>query len=126
MAKNILYLDDDEALLRLGEVILQSLDYQPILAKTKDEAIEIIQKGGVDLLLSDTDLSVENEGIDLCRKLRQNGYKFPIVGVSGKPSEERISAWHIAGADGFLPKPYSFPKLESLLSELLRDERSQS
>ena len=60
------------------------------------------------------------DGFEVCRKLRQNGCWAPVLMVTARDAiEDRVSGLD-AGADDYLPKPFSFEELVARLRALIR------
>ncbi|HJZ24113.1 hypothetical protein A3G65_00950 [Candidatus Roizmanbacteria bacterium RIFCSPLOWO2_12_FULL_37_7b] len=68
----------------------------------------------IDISLPDTD------GIVLCRKLRSNNLKSPILFLTGRCETEDIVEALDAGGDDYMSKPFSFHELLARIRALLR------
>lgn len=72
-----------------------------------------------DLIILDRMLP-EMDGIELCKKLREQKIHTPIIMLTAKSSvSERVEGLN-AGADDYLPKPFSFEELLARIRALLR------
>ncbi len=69
-------------------------------------ALELADQHAFDLLVSDLGLP-DGSGHDLMQQLRQRGYKFPGIALSGYGHEEDIRRSHAAGFAAHLTKPAS-------------------
>ena len=102
----ILIVDDDHRNLKLLEGILCSLKCELIKATNGIDALNIINKTNVDLILSDV-MMPKMDGYELCRHLKSNEAMrlIPVVLVTAlDDSEARIKGIE-AGADDFVTKP---------------------
>lgn len=72
-----------------------------------------------DVIMLDVMLPDSN-GIELCKKIRQNGIKTPILFLSALDSVEDKILGLDAGADDFLGKPFSLEELLARIKALLR------
>jgi DNA-binding response OmpR family regulator len=60
----------------------------------------------------------DDDGLDVCRTLRQRSIDTPILVMTAKDSRELQEASVNAGADAYLPKPFSFDDLLSTLEKM--------
>lgn len=72
-----------------------------------------------DVIMLDVMLPDSN-GIELCKKIRQNGIKTPILFLSALDSVEDKILGLDAGADDFIGKPFSLEELLARIKALLR------
>src|SRR5262249_1392799 len=97
--KTILCVDDNEQLLSVRKVILETRGYRVLTATNGREALDLFQSGGVDLILSDL-LMPELDGAELIAKIKVFSPETPAILFSGKVKiYERDTR-----ADVFLPK----------------------
>ncbi|MFW6328622.1 MAG: response regulator, partial [Alkalispirochaetaceae bacterium] len=90
---------------QLFHTILTKHGYETILASTGLEAVEAVRSNPVDLVFMDVQMP-EMNGYEASRKLREEGYKLPIVAVTAnavKGERERCLA---SGMNDFLTKPF--------------------
>jgi len=82
-------------------------------------ALEAASAPDVDLLL--LDLGMPNmDGLTVCRRLRSAGSRLPILVLTARTEvSDRVSGLD-AGADDYLPKPFSLDELLARLRSLLR------
>jgi len=82
-------------------------------------ALDAASGSGVDLLL--LDLGMPNmDGLTVCRRLRSAGSRIPILVLTARTEvSDRVSGLD-AGADDYLPKPFSLDELLARLRSLLR------
>ncbi len=60
------------------------------------------------------------EGLEVCRELRRQSVRTPIIGLSVKSETVNKVAFLNAGADDYLTKPFSFEELTARIRALLR------
>ncbi|MDQ1374230.1 MAG: two-component system, OmpR family, response regulator, partial [Actinomycetota bacterium] len=102
----LLVVEDDERIARLLIKSLQRDGYGVDLVGTGDEAIWMATENDYDAIVLDVGLPGTN-GLEVCRRLRQLERWSPILFLSGRASvEDRIRGLD-AGADDYLPKPFS-------------------
>jgi len=100
----ILVIDDDPDFAASLKLILESENYQPLLAYSEEEALESIRKNAVDLALIDIRLGQDN-GIDLLPKLKEIQPDILCVMVTGFGSVETAVQALNNGAYDYLRKP---------------------
>lgn len=116
----LLLVEDNEDLLKLMLQLL-SREYQVFTAVNGREAISIIQKEDIHLIVSDVMMPVM-DGIELCKQIKGNPdiCHIPILLLTAKNKEEdRIEAYE-SGADSFLSKPFNLSLLHARIRNLLR------
>lgn len=119
----ILLVDDN---IRLTESIKSSLTqqgYSVDLAHTAAVGDELATVGHYDVIVLDVVLP-DQDGVQLCRLLRRQHVKSPIMMLSALATTEDKVAGLDAGADDYLTKPFQIDELQARLRSLLR--RSQA
>lgn len=115
----VLLAEDDK---RLGNLIQYMLQQNEILTTwTMDgsEIYEFARYDDYDVLVLDWMMPGEN-GVDACRRLREDGYQKAILILTAKDSiEDRVTGLD-AGADDYLVKPFEFAELLARLRALAR------
>lgn len=106
--------DDDWARSGLGDLI-SSLGYR---TRTFASADEFVASGSVDdssCLITDLHMPGLN-GLDLQDRLRQDGYRIPIIIVTAYPEEHHRAQAFAGGAAYFLTKPLDEAALVACLA----------
>ena len=80
---HILVVEDNANTRKLMEAVLIQNGYQPILAKDGIEALEILDRKHVDLILLDI-MMPRMDGYEFTRTLRESGCDLPILMVTAK------------------------------------------
>jgi len=117
-SKKILVVDDDAGLREILTLKIRTLGHSPLQAENGEDALKIVSKGGVDLVVSDVQMPV-CDGVAMLQQIRRlHGCLPPVVLTSGYTD---FPVWQILdwGADAFLGKPFPLQTLESLLPQLL-------
>ncbi len=115
----VLVVEDD---IRLGNALskaLQRQGYEVLRAVTAAEALEAPP---VDLILLDMGLP-DGDGLDICRRLRQEGSDVPIIAVTARGEERDRVMGLRCGADDYLVKPYSLAELGARIEAVFRRVR---
>ena len=115
----ILLAEDDK---RLGNIIQYMLEQNKFSVEWVTNGTDIYEYAmysDYDVLILDWMMPGEN-GIDACRRLRDNGYEKAILMLTAKDSiEDRVTGLD-AGADDYLVKPFEFAELLARLRALGR------
>ncbi|MFQ3613084.1 MAG: response regulator [Cyanobacteriota bacterium] len=115
-----LLLVEDEASLATAIVEALSADYYVVdIARDGQEAQDYLEVYPYDLLMLDVGLPDQN-GIDLCRDLRTQGYTQPILLLTAHNHSETKVEGLDAGADDYLVKPFEMTELAARIRALLR------
>lgn len=72
-----------------------------------------------DVIISDV-MMPEMDGMEMCRRLRADGNKTPLLLLTAKDSERDIVNGLDVGADDYLAKPFSFNVLLARIRALMR------
>lgn len=102
----ILIVDDDEFALHVLENTLSRMGYPVVMARDGQQAMEILRRGEIRLVITDWDMPVMN-GVELCRTIRRedlSGYVY-IIMLTGREGASQRMEGLFAGADDFLNKP---------------------
>lgn len=106
MAGKILIVDDELVVIKSCERILQPEGYEVSGVTNPAEALEKIQNGSFDLII--TDLKMPGmDGIELIRHVKAQNPAAGIVVITGYPSQESIKDALEYGIIDYLPKPFS-------------------
>ncbi|MEA9389182.1 two-component system sensor histidine kinase RcsC [Acerihabitans sp. TG2] len=121
----ILVVDDHPINRRLLSDQLESIGYQVISANDGIDAMNLLQKQSVDIIL--TDVNMPNmDGYQLTRRLRSEGVTLPVIGVTANALAEEKQRCLDAGMDGCLSKPVTLSVLQPALAQYgqqIRDHR---
>ena len=82
----------------------------------------VLSHANPDLILLDIQMS-DGNGIDICQRLRRNGFVKPIVMLSAKGAEVDIVLGLEAGANDYITKPFRFNELIARIRTQLRQSR---
>ncbi|MEM1299739.1 MAG: response regulator transcription factor [Pseudomonadota bacterium] len=107
--KRILIVEDDEDIASALSRGLVREGYAPLVAFDIASAMERAQTGCVAAVI-DVMLGVEN-GHDLVRRMRREGYEIPVIMLSALSSVEDRAAGLAAGADDYVAKPFEMSEL---------------
>lgn len=102
--KTILVVDDEKEIADLIEIHLISQDYNVLKASNGQEAIKLLEKSDVDLVLLDV-MMPKMDGLETLKKIREKKWTVPVIMVTAKTSETDKIAGLTIGADDYVTKP---------------------
>jgi two-component system OmpR family response regulator len=89
------------------------------VARTGDDALWMAAAAEFDAIVLDVMLPGV-DGIEVCRRIRESGVWAPVLMLTARDAIEDRVAGLDAGADDYLPKPFSFAELLARLRALSR------
>ena len=118
--KKILLVDDDDDMRdALSEQLLLTEDFDVFEAGNGADAKTRAAEALYDLVILDVGLP-DIDGRDLCRDLRTQGVKSPILMLTGHDSDADTIMGLDAGANDYVTKPFKFPVLLARIRAQLR------
>ena len=122
-ASKILVVEDNEELLALMLQVL-SKNYHVFTAKNGKQAMNIIMKEKLDLVVSDVMMPIM-DGIELTKQLKSDKsfWQLPIILLTAKNKEEDKTEAYAVGADAYITKPFKFDELEVRINALLANRK---
>ena len=115
----ILVVEDDKNLRKLVVTTLRKNDYETYEATNGIEALDIMEKEYIDLVISDI-MMPEMDGIELTRDLRNSNYKIPILLITAKSTISDKREGFLSGADDYMVKPIDIEELILRVKVLLK------
>jgi DNA-binding NtrC family response regulator len=115
---SILYVDDDPSVRMVLQDTLERAGHQPIGARDVTEAMEVLARGGVDLIISDYRMPGKT-GLEFLSLLASEGYDVPLIMVTGFGTIEHAVTSIKAGAIDYITKPVRPPQLELAVEQAL-------
>jgi DNA-binding NtrC family response regulator len=113
--KKILIVDDEVDLVEILSEILE--DYEIFKAFDGQQGLQQLREKLPDLVVSDVMMPKLN-GLEMLRTLRAEGFKTPVIYITGFADTEKIrEAWQL-GATDFLDKPVKPERLVSLIQKV--------
>jgi len=111
----ILIVDDHPINRMLLSEQLGTLGYQVKTAQDGVDALNVISRSEIDIVLSDVNMP-NMDGYRLTQRLRQLGHAFPVVGVTANALAEEKQRCMEAGMDNCLSKPVTLDVLKTTLA----------
>ncbi len=115
----ILVVEDEPKLAGLLERGLVEEGHAADVARTGEDALWMARAVEYDAIVLDLMLPGVS-GIEVCRNLRESSVWSPVLMLTARDSVEDRVAGLDAGADDYLPKPFSFAELLARLRSLAR------
>ena len=120
MAKKILLVDDDADLREaLAEQLMMTEEFDVFEAETGQAGIDRARTELHDLVILDVGLP-DMDGREVCRLMRKQGVKCPIVMLTGHASDSDTILGLDSGANDYVAKPFRFPVLLARIRAQLR------
>lgn len=118
--KRILLVDDDQDLREaLSEQLALTEDFNVSEAGNGADAMDCVKETIFDLIILDVGLP-DTDGRELCRLMRKQGVKSPILMLTGHDSDADTILGLDAGANDYVIKPFKFPVLLARIRAQLR------
>jgi DNA-binding response OmpR family regulator len=118
--KKILLVDDDDDLREaLSEQLIMTEDFDVFEAANGTEAMTKAKEALYDLIILDVGLP-DTDGRELCRLMRKQGVKSPILMLTGHDTDADTILGLDAGANYYVTKPFKFPVLLARIRAQLR------
>lgn len=124
--KKVLLINDDEDLREaLSEQLLMTEDFDVYEGSNGAEALQKVKQQSYDLLVLDVGLPA-TDGRELCRLIRKQGVKCPIVMLTGHETDSDTILGLDAGANDYITKPFKFlVLLARIRAQLRQHEQSE-
>lgn len=101
----VLVVDDNELFLKTITIPLRKMNLDVFCCTEFEAALKFAQAENPDLIITDLYLG-EKEGVDLALRLKSEGYKGPILGMTATNTEENRQRCREAGMTELLSKPF--------------------
>ena len=117
----ILIVEDNVELLSLMRQVLET-HFEVYTAKNGEQALRIVEKKPLDLVVSDVMMPVMN-GIELTKRIKENPDfgQLPVVLLTAKTHDEDRNAAYQTGADEYLCKPFGMDALQLRILNILKN-----
>ncbi len=118
MAQRILVVDDEQSIRTIVEYALKDAGFEVVTASRGDEALTVMERDPVDLVVLDVMLP-GMDGLEVCQRIRAER-SVPIIMLSARGEElDKVLGLEL-GADDYVTKPFSPRELVSRVKANLR------
>ncbi|WP_110114087.1 response regulator transcription factor [Bacillus sp. CGMCC 1.16541] len=119
MSKKLLVVDDEQSISTLLQYNLQQAGYTVVTAADGEEGYNKALEEAPDLIVLDLMLP-KMDGIEVCKKLRQQKVMTPILMLTAKDDEfDKVLGLEL-GADDYMTKPFSPREVVARVKAILR------
>ena len=119
MKRRILVVEDDPHLADGLRINLELEGYEPLLAGSAEEGLDLWGRGGLDLILLDVMLP-GMDGFAMCRHIRREGDRIPILFLTARSAgQDRIHGLD-EGGDDYITKPFDLQELLARIKSIFR------
>ncbi len=116
---HILVVDDDKNTRMYFQALLESNGYTVSVASDGEDALNMMDKGHVDLIVLDI-MMPRMDGYELTKMLRENDNNLPILMVSAKQMPIDKNRGFAVGTDDYMTKPVNQDEFLYRIKALLR------
>ena len=116
--KTVLIVDDDKFIREQLEQILKRNFFETLQAATGEDALEIIQQGKADVVLTDVKLPGIS-GLDLLKKCKENSSNTEVIVITGYGSQQIAIEALRDGAIDYIEKPIVIEELNAALGRAM-------
>ena len=107
---NVLVVDDDPGMCAMLSTRLTTRGYEVVAAASATEAIEIVLRGEIDVVVSDVNMK-GTTGVELCQHVLESRPQLPVILITAFGSMELAIQAIRVGAYDFVPKPFEIDQL---------------
>ena len=119
MKRRILVVEDDAHLADGLRINLELDGFEPLLAGSAEEGLDLWRNGGVDLILLDVMLPGQ-DGFEFCRQVRAAGDRVPVLFLTARSAgDDRIRGLE-EGGDDYIVKPFDLQELLARIKSMFR------
>ncbi len=118
LTNKLLIVDDELSMREFLELMLEAEGYHVDIAKTGNQAIQMLEKDFYDLVLCDIRLG-DISGIDVLKKAKAKSPDCVVIMISAYATAENAVAAMNEGAYDYLPKPFDNDELKQTISKAL-------
>jgi len=115
----LLLIEDEPSVISVIQRGLSGAGHELTIAMDGQSGLEMAIGHSFDFIILDLMIPVVN-GMEVCRKIRQNNTTIPILMLTALGTTENIVSGLDAGADDYMTKPFKLAELEARIRTLTR------
>ena len=115
----ILVMEDDQSISAALDMILTEAGYDVEVAETGEDALELFEQKGFDLLIADLKLPGIG-GIEVIRQVKEKKPETEVIVITGVGTQPIAEEAMTLGAHDFLPKPFTDDQIKTAINEALK------
>ena len=125
-AWTILVVEDDPSVRNLVVEVLKHHGYDILEAEDAEAALRVWHehRDQIELVLTDIVMPGTMNGLDLGRRLGQQAPDLKVIYTSGYSADIFTTETHLQEGENYLPKPYLFSRLTSIIYQALEGKES--
>lgn len=116
--KHVLIVDDDDLVRETLQFVLEEGGYSVHAVSSGAEALRILERQPIDIVLSDIFMPGMN-GFDLLRQIRERAPDIPVILITGYGNIEMAREALRRGATDFITKPYNIHEIPIMIERNL-------
>jgi two-component system, OmpR family, copper resistance phosphate regulon response regulator CusR len=120
----ILIVEDEPRIAAFVSRGLEAAGYETLVVEDGPEGLEAALRGDADLVLLDVGLPTM-DGFELLRELRARGSAIPVIMLTARSGTRDTVTGLDAGANDYVPKPFTFEELLARVRSRLRESVPQ-
>ena len=114
----ILYIEDDQDTKDIMANTLSEFSRNILVAGNGKEAMEILQKNTVHLIMTDIEMPEKN-GIEFIREVRSTNLNIPIIVFTAYSTKDYLLECVNLNIQGYIQKPISYQKIKDVLYKII-------
>ena len=117
---NLLVVDDDPEILKIAYKSLKKDSWNILTASTGREALDIVSKTPLDIVLLDLKLP-DYDGLELYRRITARDEDLPVVFITGNSSMDSAVKAMKLGAQDYIAKPFDIAEVRKIILRVLQN-----
>lgn len=124
MSDKVLIVDDDEAICKMLQKVMDSNDLESDIAYSGSEALSLLGSHSYDIILMDVMMD-DMEGFEVIKRMRSHGIQTPVIIISGRNEDYDALYGLSVGADDYITKPFRPIVVGAKVKAFLRRNKNQ-
>ncbi len=118
--QKLLLVEDNKDLRESYSLIIELLNFRPVLAMNAEEALSVLESDHeISLIMTDVVMPGAMSGMDLLSWVKESRPTLPVILMSGYPANEVEFRDRLRVTDRYLTKPFKIDDLSALMKELM-------